>query len=328
MIGRYGPPLFQILRGLEGAYNVALMKAAPKDENILFKEYLFYFLQTNHLYKHIVSNSERTAGQDGIKKELLEAYEIPLPPLEDQKRIAAILDKADAIRRKRKKAIALTEELLRATFLEMFGDPVTNPKGWKVKPMYEVVQHIEAGWSASGEERQCEENEWGVLKISAVTSGRFNSNEHKAVECPEFKKTPIVPQKGDLLFSRANTRDLVAATCLVESDCDRLFLPDKLWRINTDLKVANVEFLRFLLADPKYRSLIAKKATGTSGSMLNVSQSKLQEMYAPIPELSLQKRFAEVVWQAFELRERHELTSVETNSMFHSLLQKAFSGEL
>jgi type I restriction enzyme, S subunit len=83
MIGRYGPPLFQILRGLEGAYNVALMKAAPKDENILFKEYLFYFLQTNHLYKHIVSNSERTAGQDGIKKELLEAYEIPLPPLEE-----------------------------------------------------------------------------------------------------------------------------------------------------------------------------------------------------------------------------------------------------
>lgn len=68
------------------------------------------------------------------------SFEVPLPPLTEQRRIADILDRADAIRRKRKTAIALTEELLRSTFLEMFGDPVTNPMGWPVKPLGELVE--------------------------------------------------------------------------------------------------------------------------------------------------------------------------------------------
>lgn len=207
----------------------------------------------------------RGTGVPTLNRNLVHVVPVPVPPLEEQKRIAAILDKADAIRRKRKEAIALTEELLRSTFLDMFGDPVTNPKGWKTHTMSDVISQIEAGWSAKGEERQCNSNEWGVLKISAVTSGVFDPKEHKAVgNNPSFKKKPIVPQRGDLLFSRANTRELVAATCLVESDCERVFLPDKLWRIKTNPDFANVEYLRFLLADPRYRSLLARKATGTS----------------------------------------------------------------
>ena len=90
MIGRYGPPIFQILRGLDGAYNVALMKASPKDDKVLDREYLYYFLQNKSLLNYIISNSERTAGQDGVRKELLDEYPIPLPPLAEQKRIAAI----------------------------------------------------------------------------------------------------------------------------------------------------------------------------------------------------------------------------------------------
>ena len=194
--------------------------------------------------------------------------------------------------------------------------------------MHKVIQDIEAGWSANSEERRCENDEWGVLKISAVTSGRFQANDHKVVEEPSFKKPPIIPQRGDLLFSRANTRELVAATCLVEKDYERLFLPDKLWRIKPEPKVANAEYLRFLLSDTKYRSLIAGKATGTSGSMLNVSQAKLLEMNAPIPQLEIQQRFAEVVWQTFKMRERYELGFTKTDSMFNSILQRAFRGEL
>lgn len=111
------------------------MKASPKESKILHREYLYYFLRNEKLFNYVVSNSERTAGQDGIKKELLEQYVIPLPPIEEQKRIAAILDKADRVRRKRQEAIRLTEELGRSIFLDMFGDPVTNPKGWEVSPL-------------------------------------------------------------------------------------------------------------------------------------------------------------------------------------------------
>ena len=91
MIGRYGPPVFQILRGLEGAYNVALMKAVP-NENVLTKDYLFVFLQSPDIQSYIVGLSQRAAGQSGVNKRALENYKIPLPSLDEQKRIVAKLD--------------------------------------------------------------------------------------------------------------------------------------------------------------------------------------------------------------------------------------------
>ncbi|WP_299180135.1 restriction endonuclease subunit S [uncultured Aquimarina sp.] len=86
MIGRYGPPVFQILRGLEGAYNVALMKAIP-DEKVIMKDYLYYFLMNGRIQNYIISISQRSAGQSGVNKKALEAYEIAIPPLEEQQRI-------------------------------------------------------------------------------------------------------------------------------------------------------------------------------------------------------------------------------------------------
>ncbi len=87
MIGRYGPPIFQILRGLDGAYNVALMKAEPKD-NIL-NDYLFYFLKNKRIQKYVINKSGRAAGQSGVNKETLQPYPIHLPSLDKQKEIVS-----------------------------------------------------------------------------------------------------------------------------------------------------------------------------------------------------------------------------------------------
>lgn len=90
MIGRYGPPLFQILRGLSGAYNVALMKAVP-NETKLSRDYLFYFLKHSDILQYVIYHSERAAGQIGVTKETLEPYPIALPSHEDQKRVVATI---------------------------------------------------------------------------------------------------------------------------------------------------------------------------------------------------------------------------------------------
>lgn len=130
------------------------------------------------------------AGVPTLNRNLVHDELIPLPPLSEQKRIAAILDKADAIRRKRQQAIQLADDFLRAVFLDMFGDPVTNPKGWDVKPLSAGIRSISSGWSASGENRPCSDGEKGVLKISAVTSGVFKPEENKTVpldQIPEGK---------------------------------------------------------------------------------------------------------------------------------------------
>ncbi|MCB4436985.1 restriction endonuclease subunit S [Alteromonas sp. McT4-15] len=92
MIGRYGPPIFQILRGLEGAYNVALMKAVPK-MGVFDNEYLFHYLKNRDIYNYVNAASDRTAGQSGVNKAHLEKYPVGLPPLAEQKVIAKKLDK-------------------------------------------------------------------------------------------------------------------------------------------------------------------------------------------------------------------------------------------
>ena len=257
----------------------------------------------------------------------IERLKIPLPPLEEQKRIAAILDKADAIRKKRQQAIELADQFLRSAFLDMFGDPITNPKGWPTSIMKDCIADISSGWSAKGEEKERGKGEWGVLKISAVTSGRFRPAEYKVVGSIEPGKKIIVPKKGDLLFSRANTRELVAATCLVEEDCERLFLPDKLWRltVNDDMKS---EYLRYLLAHPRYRSYLTRQATGTSGSMLNVSRQKLMSMKLPQPPIEVQQAFSDLVWKTYQLQKTNANSAEKMTSQFNSLSQRAFRGEL
>lgn len=260
--------------------------------------------------------------------ERLAALEVPLPPIEEQRRIAGVLDKADAIRRKRREALALTDELLRATFLEMFGDPVANPRGW---PVEAIGPHLEIvpGWSANGSPRPAERHERGVLKVSAVTGGVYRPEENKVVEENELTdRELVVPVRGDLLLSRANTRDLVAAVCLVGDAPSNVFLPDKLWRVRPASGRVRNEYLRYLLSHPRVHDLIASTASGTSGSMLNVSQEKVRSMRLPLPPKDLQDRFARVVWDADAMR-RRQLEGVETSeALFAALQHRAFRGEL
>jgi type I restriction enzyme S subunit len=263
-----------------------------------------------------------------VSKATIGAYPIVFPPMEDQRRIADILDKSDAIRRKRREALALTDELLRATFLEMFGDPVTNPQGWPLAHMKDVLG-IEAGWSANGEPRSARSHELGVLKVSAVTSGMFRAEENKALPVEDATgRELIIPKRGDLLFSRANTRELVAAVCLVDEDCVNVFLPDKLWRISPANGRATSEYLRYLLGHSRVHDLIAGTASGTSGSMLNVSQEKIRALRLPMPPVEQQRRFGAVVWKAYEARNAHLRGIAEADRLFASLQHRAFRGEL
>lgn len=287
--------------------------------------YLYYFFKKRG-FNDVISGS----AQPQITGQGLTKVEIPLPPLEEQKRIAAILDKADVIRRKRQQAIKLADDFLRAVFLDMFGDPVTNPKGWEVKPLSYGIDSITSGWSAKGEGYPCKEGELGVLKISAVTSGRFNSQENKFVhgdDIPDGKRL-VFPKKGDLLFSRANTRELVAATCIVQDDCENAFLPDKLWNIKTDSSVLLPEFLNCLIWEPKFKETLTSQATGTSGSMLNISKGKFEATDAIFPSISIQYRFRAVYWkmQKTIISLNHFLD--ESEYSFSSLSQRAFSGHL
>lgn len=252
---------------------------------------------------------------------------IPLPPLEEQKRIAAILDKADAIRRKRKEAIRLTEELLRSTFLDMFGDPVTNPKGWDKVKLDAIVTKIDSGWSPKCDSREADSDEWGMLKLGAVTWGHFNSSENKAL-LPETEPRPELEVKqGDLLFSRKNTYELVGATAYVHSTRSKLLLPDLIFRLCLSEAIDPV-YLWQALSRKTMRNELSLLASGSSGSMPNISKTRLKNLLVPLPPLDLQLKYREIINKFWSYEGCQKKNVLHADNLFNSLLQKAFRGEL
>lgn len=296
------------------------------DESKVFPKFGYYALSR---LKPVLESMAPATTVAIVNKSKFEELEIPLPPLDEQKCIAAILDKADTIRRKRQQAIQLADDFLRSVFLDMFGDPVTNPKGWKVKPIKYGLKEVKAGWSAKGESYPCKKGELGVLKISAVTSGFFKPSENKFVNKSLAEgKNLVFPSKGDLLFSRANTRELVAATCIVTESERDVFLPDKLWKITPDCSLLLPEFLHFMIQQPRFKNLLTSQATGTSGSMLNISKDKFENSIGIYPPIDMQEKFKSVFWKVNSLLNAVKTSNSKLNDNFNSLSQKAFAGEL
>lgn len=286
--------------------------------------YLFWYLESKNSY----IKSQRTGATiPHVNGETLKQIQIPLPPLTVQKEIAEILDTADALRKKDNELLKKYDELAQSIFIEMFGDPVRNEKGWEVKKLDNLIKQIKAGSSYGGEEKELEKDELGVLKVSAVTSGFFRPEEFKAVKKSIIDKDIVKVKKGDFLFSRANTRELVGATCIVDNDYENLFLPDKLWKIDFDKTQCETIFIKTVLSSQSIRFELNKTATGTSGSMLNISMPKLRDLLVIVPPLTNQKKFSEKITNLN--KQNKELTTItHTNNLFHSLLQKAFKGEL
>jgi len=205
---------------------------------------------------------------------------------------------------------------------------VRNEKGWEHVLFGNVVKDIIGGKSIGGEERSLKEGELAVLKISSVTKGEFDNTQYKVVSNPLSNIKLIMPRQGDLLFSRANTRELVGATCIVDKDYDQFFLPDKLWRLELDNKLANSHYIKFLLSDKKFRDTLTKTATGTSGSMLNISKVKLRSLHIPLPPIELQMRFQRAMKKIEEQKNLTKNSLQKSEELFQSLLQRAFRGEL
>lgn len=322
LYGKLRPYLRKIARPtFSGVCSTDILPILPGPD--IDRDYLFFCLRQPRLVGLAAARSHG-ANLPRLSPGELARFRIPLPALTEQRRIAAILDKAAAVRRRRKESLRLLNDFLRSAFLEMFGDLVRNEKGWPTAPASSVIAAIEPGSSVKGDERERGAEEWAVLKISAVTSGWYLPRERKVVAAPP--QQPVIPRRGDLLFSRANTRELVAATCLVDREDPRLFLPDKLWRITPNDDRALVGYLRFLLADARFRQTLTRYATGTSGSMLNVSQEKLLRLELPLPPLPLQRHFGALVGTVFAIRARVIAAEDRASELVDSLVQQAFGG--
>lgn len=271
----------------------------------------------------------KAAAVPGLNREDAYRIKLLLPPIAEQKRIAAILDKAEELRELRRQALRELDAIAQSIFIEMFGDPVRNPKGWNRVPFSELLAQIESGKSPNCLDRPAADGEWGVLKLGAVTWCEYNPYENKALPPNEKPDAALEIKKGDLLFTRKNTYELVAACALVRSTLPRLLLPDLIFRfrLKSDASV-DLCFLHQLLTHPAKRREIQKLASGSASSMPNISKTKLQAALLEIPPLSLQQEFGRRIESIQQLKTTHRESLAQLDTLFASLQNRAFRGEL
>lgn len=156
------------------------------------------------------------------------------------------------------------------------------PAHWEVARLKYRTVLFEQGWSPQCDLKPAAKNEYGVLKVGCVNSGIFNCYENKALPIGLEPKLQYLLKKGDLLISRANTRELVGSAAVVGKDYFNLILCDKLYRLRFE-KSVNPQLIAFFLALPTSRQQIEITASGASQSMVNIGQSTIKELYVVFP---------------------------------------------
>ncbi len=297
-----------------------------KDNKRLCMKYLYYFMNTyiEQLRRDAIGGIIKY-----IKLGNLTNAQIPLPPIKEQEKISHLLDRVDRIIVQRKESISKLDTLLKSAFINTFGDPIKNSHGWNKLPFNDLLESIDSGKSPKCLTREANEGEWGVLKLGAITPCVYGQSENKALPLDIAPSTKHEVKAGDLLFSRKNTYELVGACAYVFSTRPQLLLPDLIFRFvfKENVNVNPIYMWQLLINDTQRRS-IQKLASGAAGSMPNISKANLKKVLLPIPPLALQDKFSEIVKKVEAIKSDYKNNLECLESLFKSLKQKAFKGEL
>lgn len=283
---------------------------SPKTEE-LSTDYFYYYLGSEEV-KNKLSLKAAGAVVKNLNKDIVKSLEIPLPPMVEQKRIAAILDKADAIRRKRQQAIQLADDFLRAVFLDMFGDPVTNPKGWEVQRIGSLGTAI-TGATPPGAEKGM----WGD-EVPFVTPGDLgdvvvSANRYLSQKGVEYSR---VCRAGSLMV------------CCIGATIGKVGISSTPSAFNQQINSLEWsskvnDFYGYYLFK-LFPQLIVKNSIQTTLPILK--KSLFENILIPVPKIELQERFESIFNQINKLINRNP--SLLNRSLFNALSQKAFRGEL
>ena len=275
---------------LEGAIASTGFCVLRPNKQALDSRYLFHWVQSEAFIGDMVSKATG-ASYPAISDSIIHASEIPLPPLEEQRRIAAILDKANRLRQLSQANLQSLDDLERKVFSDMFGDPVDNERSWNSGCIGDFVAKYETGKSLGPGEGDVNDS-LRIIRVSAVSSGNYKPEESKPAPKGYVPPPNHFVQEGDLLFCRANTDILIGEVAYVGHGVRDLLLSDKIWRFCWSNKSeSHALYVQQLFRHPSVRREIRRRATGTSGSMLNISQSSVLVIPIILPPTDLQSKF-------------------------------------
>lgn len=303
------------------ATNQGFKSFVPRPE--LNADYLYWWLRANRRQLEDLGNG---ATFKEVSKAIVSRVKFPLPPLLEQRRIAAILDKADAIRRKREQALTLADDFLRSVFLEMFGDPAENERGWPISPLGDLGD-VQGGLQVTTK-RVAMGLTLPYLRVANVYRDRLNLDEIKEINLSEAEFKRVKLEGGDILIVEGHGNpDEIGRAAIWDGSIDPCVHQNHLIRFRANRKHALPDFIsRFLNSDGGRQQLIG--AGRTTSGLNTISTRKVKEVSVPLPPVALQEQFAHVVRKQVALTSRLLGQKVMANDLFAALSQRAFAADL
>ncbi|SCI90768.1 Type I restriction enzyme EcoKI specificity protein [uncultured Flavonifractor sp.] len=339
-IAMYGATIGKV--GILGIAATTNQACACGVSNLLVNyKYLFYYARSQ---KDNFIKKGKGGAQPNISQEIIKSHEFPLPPLSEQHRIVdrieSLFAKLDEAKQKAQDALDSFETRKAAILHKAFTGELTaqwrkehgvGMESWDGLQWGSFIVSIEAGKNWNAEGRPPRADEFGVVKVSAVTWGEFNEVESKTCTVEEQWNENVQIHEGDFLFSRANTLQLVGNCVIVKSISRRLMLSDKILRFKFDKRVIPEYVLHFTRSN-LYRNQIEQLASGNQDGMRNVSQKNMKLVEFPIPKLEEQ---AEIVRLLDDLLDKEQQAKEAAEGVLEqidlikkAILARAFRGEL
>lgn len=299
--------------GVVCGYHLALLRP---NATRLHGGFLAWWLRASEAHAYF-STAATGISRYGLSVNDIGMTPLRCPSIESQQRIANFLDeqtaRIDALIAEKGRLMAAVEEYGHAEVSRLLAtgtrrtefEPTTStfvpkaPRGWRVTALKRALLGMEQGWSPQCDSRPAQDGEWGVLKVGCVNGLRFEPRENKALPENLAPDLSCVIKAGDVLVSRANTRELVGMAALVEEDHPNLLLCDKLYRLRLRSDWVTPAFTVLALRAEASRRQIELEASGASASMQNISQDVLRELTVAIPPLAEQ---TEIVTRATQVR--------------------------
>ena len=296
------------------------------DNQKLDTRYLYYFLD-----KYVEKLREQSIG--GVIKYIKLGYlteaKIPIPPLEVQRKIADVLDRAGALIEKRKAQIGKLDLLVKSQFIEMFGDPVTNPKGWAIKKLGRVIEGTpQNGLYKPSTDYLSDGSGTPIVRIDAFYDGKLKDIPHfRRLNCTEKEVALYRLDNQDIVINRVNSIEYLGKCAYIEGLSEPTVFESNMMRFKVNRNELHPLFTAKLLCSPYiYDQIIshAKKAVNQA----SINQKDVQDFNLVIPPLTLQNEFATFVERVETQKTLFQQSLAKLELNYKSLMQKCFAGEV
>ncbi|MBI6062303.1 restriction endonuclease subunit S [Clostridium perfringens] len=317
-----GVPTIVETKGNTLLLNQRVGKLIILDDKLVDKYYLKYSLslpQHKPYYKKFAGGGL----QINIGKEQILNLKIPISNIEIQRKVVEILDKSQELIDKRKKQIEELDLLIKSKFIEMFGDPVKNPLEWQKGKIADIIVKTQYGTSNKADEFN---GDFKVLRMNNITyDGNWDFTSIKYINLDEKEQKKYLVYKGEVLFNRTNSKELVGKTAVYKEDEPMAYAGYLVKAIPNER--ANGEFISAYMNTKYVKDKLLNMAKNIVG-MANINAEEFKKIDVYIPPIELQNQFADFVKQVDKLKFEMEKSLKELEDNFNSLMQKAFKGEL